>query len=298
MFATQPAPSTPTKPFRHKGHYTPVRPSPLGPHSTTAATPPWTMGSPTPTRSGASPISFPNFTSVAGAVAQTEQPPRYHNPFSPSTGVSHSKSPSHTHSQSPSFTNIASSPAPFIHQPANAPTHPGQPNNIFAPQSPTPTSPTPSRQSRFAERYAAQIANPMRGTTSLARSKTRAMFLNRVRSERDTGRFEARGEQMMMAEHLADKRRWEESMAREADGALDGVERDIEDDGMLPVDEDELRALEEYLSQEEAFERAAQESISNAHRSRMTEPDVPFSDADYDDIFMQLQEPAQDMDMS
>lgn len=60
------------------------------------------------------------------------------------------------------------------------------------------------------------------------------MFLNRVKHERDAGRFEARGEQMMMAEYLADRRRWEESMARDVDGVLRGVERDIEDDGMLP----------------------------------------------------------------
>lgn len=57
------------------------------------------------------------------------------------------------------------------------------------------------------------------------------MFLNRVRNERDASRFEARGEQMMMAEYLADKRQWEESMARDADGILAGVEGE---DDMLP----------------------------------------------------------------
>lgn len=153
------------------------------------------------------------------------------------------------------------------------------------------------------------------------------MFLNRVKNERDAGRFEARGEQMMMAEYLADKRRWEESMARDVDGVLRGVEGDIEDDGMLPgkfvlalvllassvcdfgllgalanrscfiaADEAELRALDEFVSQEEAFERALQESLSKGHG--LAEPDAPFSDADYDDIFMHLSEPAQDMDMS
>ena len=71
----------------------------------------------------------------------------------------------------------------------------------------------------------------MKGATSLARSKTRKMFLNRVRNERDADRFEARGEQMMMAEHLADKRRWEESMARDADGMLGGFDGE---DEMLP----------------------------------------------------------------
>jgi hypothetical protein len=158
-----------------------------------------------------SPISFPNFT------VQTEQPQRHHNPVSD------------THSQSPSFVNIASSPAPFTFT-STSHHHQQQQQNIFTPTSP---SPTPSTRPRYAERYATQIANPMRSTTSLARSKTRKMFLNRVKNERDTGRFEARGEQMMMAEYLADKRRWEESMARDVDGVLRGVEGDIEDDGML-----------------------------------------------------------------
>lgn len=234
MFATQPIPSSPSTPFRQTSHYIPARPSPLGPRSSNIATPPWTMTS--PSRAGhpqkpvghdenshSSPISFPNFT------VQTEQPQRHHNPVSSDT---------HSQSQSPSFVNIASSPAPFTFNTSAAFTstsqHQQQQPNIFTPTSPSPTSPTPSTRPRYAERYATQIANPMRSTTSLARSKTRKMFLNRVKNERDTGRFEARGEQMMMAEYLADKRRWEESMARDVDRVLRGVEGDIEDDGMLP----------------------------------------------------------------
>lgn len=58
------------------------------------------------------------------------------------------------------------------------------------------------------------------------------MFLNRVRNDRDEGRFEARGEQMMHMEHLADRRRWEESMAREGEVAEPEIEE--EDDDMLP----------------------------------------------------------------
>lgn len=58
------------------------------------------------------------------------------------------------------------------------------------------------------------------------------MFLNRVRNDRDEGRFEARGEQMMHMEHLADRRRWEESMAREGEVAEYGIED--EEDDMLP----------------------------------------------------------------
>ncbi|CEJ56097.1 hypothetical protein PMG11_02320 [Penicillium brasilianum] len=295
MFATQTIPSSPTTPFRQTGHYTPARPSPLGPRSTNIATPPWTMGS--PTRAGhtqkptgheenaqTSPISFPKF------AVHTEQPQRYHDP--------NPNSASNEHSNSPNFVNIASSPAPFTFHStfhSTSQQQPQQPSNIFSPTSPSPASPTPSTRQRYAERYAAQIANPMRSTTSLARSKTRKMFLNRVKNERDAGRFEARGEQMMMAEYLADKRRWEESMARDVDGVLRGVEGDIEDDGMLH-DEAELKALDEFVSQEEAMERAWQESLVNRHG--LAEQDAPFSDAEYDDLFMHLEEPVQDMDMS
>ena len=60
------------------------------------------------------------------------------------------------------------------------------------------------------------------------------MFLNRVRHERDDGRFEARGEQMMRMEHLADRRRWEESMARDGDAVVGGFEEEVDEDDMLP----------------------------------------------------------------
>jgi hypothetical protein len=67
----------------------------------------------------------------------------------------------------------------------------------------------------------------------------------------------------------------------------------------LGIDEAELRALDEFVSQEEAFEMALQEQeLFSNKRHGLAEPDAPFSDAEYDDIFMHLSEPAQDMDMS
>lgn len=52
-----------------------------------------------------------------------------------------------------------------------------------------------------------------------------------MKSDRDAGRFQARGEQIMMMEHLAEKQRWEEEMAREVDGVIG--EDQIEDE-MIP----------------------------------------------------------------
>ncbi|KAJ5692813.1 hypothetical protein N7462_002236 [Penicillium macrosclerotiorum] len=267
MFASQ-IPSSPSTPFRQTTHYSPARPSPLGQRNSNIVTPPWTMGS--PTRAG-----------------QSHKPTEYDEnaPFSPVSfprfSIQSAPPPQRQHQQPVSF--FASSP---LHNQSPAPM--------------SPASPSPSTRPRYADRYVSEIANPMKTTTSLARSKTRKMFLNRIRQDRDTGRFEARGEQMMMAEHLADKRRWEECMAREADGAMHGVDADLEEDNMLP-DEADVRALDEYVLQEQAMEMAMQENLgsgSNAHHQQPTEPNVSFSDEDYDDIFMGLSDTNQDMDMS
>lgn len=131
----------------------------------------------------------------------------------------------------------------------------------------------------------------MKNTTSLARSKTRKMFLNRVKNERDSGRFEARGEQMMMAEHMADRRKWEESMTRDVNSMTQGLE--FEDD-MLPDQDADMQALNEFVSQEEAMEMALRESAGSRSQPGMN---TSFSDDDYDDIFMTLPDPAQSQDM-
>ncbi|KAJ5188656.1 hypothetical protein N7491_004976 [Penicillium cf. griseofulvum] len=168
---------------------------------------------------------------------------------------------------------------------ASASSTPPTSNQFSNPQ----TSPTPRPKPKYEARYAS-IANPLKDKAGLARSRTRTMFLNRVRNERDDGRFEARGEQMMRMEHLADRRRWEERMAREGEGVVG-----FEEDDMLPDD-----ALDEFISQEEAMEMAIRETQGGRERNG----DVPFSDDEYDDIFMGLSErgnqalQSQDMDMS
>jgi hypothetical protein len=67
-------------------------------------------------------------------------------------------------------------------------------------------------------------------------------------------------------------------------------------------------ALDEFISQEEALEMELREAQAQAQigvhgsverlRATGTGNEVPFSDDDYDDIFMGLQEQSQDMDMS
>ncbi|KAJ5487152.1 hypothetical protein N7530_001452 [Penicillium desertorum] len=280
MFATQ---SSQT-PFRQT-HYTPTRSSPLRKHNTT---PIWTM-SPTRSIQGASQSPAPNPFS--------NPPPTFNiqtEPLARHVQTHHSPIPMHFNASASASTTPTSNP--FLH-------------------TQTPTSPSsPTRQKpKYEARYASTIANPLQGAAGLARSKTRKMFLNRVRNERDHGRFEARGEQMMRMEHLADRRRWEESMARDGEGVIAGFEGEVDEDDMLP---DDVHALDEFMSQEEAMEMALRETQSRVPGRvadlRSNGPGAPFSDDEYDDIFMGLSEPqgnqcqsqrqpqsqSQDMDMS
>ncbi|KAJ5916331.1 hypothetical protein N7504_000346 [Penicillium tannophilum] len=259
MFATQ----SPSTPCRQTSHYTPARPSPLGLRSSNIATPPWTMGSP----------------SRAGSGHPQKPTGANENAFSPvpfSSFSLHNDSPQTQQLSQPTFGAPTSVSTPFNFSPSQA--------NMMSPTSPSPST----RATKFSDRYTNQVANPMKSTTSLARSKTRKMFMNRVRNERDEGRHEARGEQMMHADYLADKRKWEESMARDMD--IVPMQGDMEEDDMLP--DDDARALDEFVSQEEAMEMAMQDQQNGS-----------FSDDEYDDIFMTLPEHAlsyesQDMDMS
>ena len=69
--------------------------------------------------------------------------------------------------------------------------------------------------------------------------------------------------------------------------------------GLTSLDDADLdaRALDEYVSQEEAMEIAIRDAEANGSRGPVN---TSFSDDDYDDIFMALSDPAQsqDMDMS
>lgn len=202
MFATQ----SPQTPFR-KTHYSPTRPSPLSKHTTTP--PLWNM-SPTRSIQSASQSTAPNPFSHPPPIfnIQTE-------PIARHTNNHHSPIPMQFNASASASTTPTSSNPFFI-----------QPQTPASPSSPTRQKP------KYEARYASTIANPLQGAVGLARSKTRKMFLNRVRHERDDGRFEARGEQMMRMEHLADRRRWEESMARDGEGVFGGFEGD--EDDMLP----------------------------------------------------------------
>ncbi|KAJ5625797.1 hypothetical protein N7510_002106 [Penicillium lagena] len=292
MFAAHPLPSSPSTPLGHR-HYTPVRPSPLGPRSANISTPPWTMG--TPSRASAATAA----DQMQKPFGTDENSHAQHIQSSPVPFPVFSTTPSQQQGASHANTNIfgaiASAP-PLFHQKSTTAT----------PLSPTSPSPAAAPAPRFAARYASQIANPLRNTSSaLVRSKSRKMFLNRVKNDRDAGRFEARGEQIMMMEHLADRRRWEEEMSHDMDLVVGECEIDVEGEGdgdeeMIP-DEEEMHALYEYLAQEESVERPIFESGAGTSTYGTKEPSGSFNDDEYDDIFSAMTEhgyASQDMDMS
>lgn len=68
-------------------------------------------------------------------------------------------------------------------------------------------------------------------TSPEARAHRRTLFLNRIKQDRDAGRFEARGEQLVLMEDVAEERRRRESMARRAERIMAGFGIDEEEQG-------------------------------------------------------------------
>ncbi|KAH8426998.1 uncharacterized protein LDX57_004719 [Aspergillus melleus] len=288
--------------------FTPLRPSPLSPRrANTTTSRPMT----TTTTTASSPTS----PSPSQSQSQFHFQPQFQfqpkQPTDPFTLPSTSPSPSHS---------------AFTFSPHQTPT------------SPSPRTSTATAPSTYAHRYATKISNPLHNqprsytasSTPTARSTRRNAFLNRVKRERDAGRFENRGEQLALMEHVAEEKRWGEVMRRRAERLAMGeleLDYDYEGEGSGGGDvaegegqevelsvEDEI-ALEEYLRQEDAAHMGPWGSGSGSDHAVATDPGQlgqlgqggnngtkdggSFSDEEYDDIFMDLaQPPSQDMDMS
>ena len=127
-----------------------------------------------------------------------------------------------------------------------------------------------------------------------------------------------------MMEHVAEQKQWGELMRRRADGLMEAyhlnedVGEDMDGMGMLLlsrvqenqrkkpdscVDDADVRALDEYVSEEQAMETALLETahVPFGKTDRTHDPSSSFSDEEYDDIFMGLADQvpqSQDMDMS
>ncbi|KAL3470821.1 hypothetical protein BJX99DRAFT_238613 [Aspergillus californicus] len=234
-------------------------------------------------------------------------------------------------SQSQSQTQIHSPSSLFTFSPAPSTSSTRNSSNSEPDSSRTTTH---SRTSpNYANRYKAQISNPFSNRTRSALTSTstpaststtpstrtirRNVFLNRVKQDRDSGRFENRAEQLLFLEGIAEQKEWDELMRRRAQRIEstsdydDGYGLDEEDfEGEDP--ESEFRVLDEYLEQERALEMETEMlepetdtmfDFSNA--GQYQEPmrrggtaNSSFSDNEYDDLFMDLVDgPSQDMDM-
>ena len=115
----------------------------------------------------------------------------------------------------------------------------------------TRTTPTTT----YAQRYANTISNPLaaqrhnqRATTRAhpastspsSRHKRRTLFLNRIKQERDAGRFENRAERFQLLEHVAERREWGEKMRRWAEEIVQGFGEE-EQTGEMDMDMDSER---------------------------------------------------------
>ncbi|KAL4885120.1 hypothetical protein BJY04DRAFT_160383 [Aspergillus karnatakaensis] len=184
--------------------------------------------------------------------------------------------------------------------------------------SPSATSPT------YATRYKTNISNPLlahstkrtfnASTSPSARAVRRSAFLNRVKQDRDTGRVEARAEQLAFLENVAEQKEWAEGMKRRADEIQARFGLGIDEEEYLDnATEAEIEALDDYLEQEHALEmQLLEEAETGVYAPGGHEPDAglhkptntnsSFSDDEYDDIFMDIADYSQpldtDMDMS
>ncbi|GLA11475.1 hypothetical protein AnigIFM62618_003771 [Aspergillus niger] len=154
----------------------------------------------------------------------------------------------------------------------------------------------------YAHRYANTISNPMNKhlKSSASPSARLNLFLNRVKRDRDDGRFGDRGEQLVLMEHVAEEKRWGEVMRRRAEEMMGVVEEEEEEDYMNGFD---AHALDEYL-QEQAAEMERLEHLNQQQQQQQQQyhqggfdsggrgnggMNTSFSDEEeYDDLFMDL----------
>ncbi|GKZ34737.1 hypothetical protein AbraIFM66950_005093 [Aspergillus brasiliensis] len=264
MFATLPMqqqPGSSPTPPPQQHRYTPTRPSPLSPRRLT--------NTPTP-----------------NIFASTSNNTQFNLPSSPFTIPTPTKLPSISASAPPSPTPPQQQP----HQQFSASSSSRRQRNIQS---------SPS----YAHRYANTISNPMSKhmKSSASPSARRNLFLNRVKRDRDDGRFENRGEQLVLMEHVAEEKRWGEMMRRRAEemGVVEEEEEEVE--YLNGFDDVDAHALEEYL-QEQAAEMERLEYLDHhqqqqQHHQRGFDSggrsnggmNISFSDEEeYDDLFMDL----------
>lgn len=154
-----------------------------------------------------------------------------------------------------------------------------------------------SKPSRYEHRFKSRIAHPINKILGVSRPqddsdeksqnnstlsstssqqtqqpRTQTRFLRQVKEKRDINRFNARGEQMMAMENIAEQREWLEAMRRDAKAVFTMDEEDKDEnqfeynhnnDYDMNYRDESVAALEleEMISQEEKMEKALLESL-------------------------------------
>lgn len=173
--------------------------SPMQQHAPDSFSYPWT-----PTRS--SPLSPRRATSLSFKTTPPTNQPQFQ---APASIFAFTPSPSPSHNKSEPVNIFSRLQSPNADADANASISP----------TPAPTT--------YATRYASTISNPLNAhstkrtftssTSPRARSVRRNAFLNRVKQDRESGRFEARAERLAYLEDIAEHKEWVENMRRRAD---------------------------------------------------------------------------------
>ncbi|EGE79894.1 hypothetical protein BDBG_03147 [Blastomyces gilchristii SLH14081] len=231
-------------------------------------------------------------------------------PFTRLFSHHHTSQPHNPSPLAPRHANLTSSQAPTT-----------MPMSHSKPQSPriehkhthkqeksTTTRATSPKQSYYADRYANNSPKAQLARQKASREQQRRdIFLNRVKRDRDEGRFDARSEQIQRINYLAQQRRYQEAIARSApdvgplmeeveDGGGEGEGGGmVFDDGAegLGGVEDE-RILEEFISQEEEYQAFLEEleplwDIEQQSQQGDGPPSSQYDDEeDYENIFAEL----------
>ncbi|KAH8692695.1 hypothetical protein BGW36DRAFT_362245 [Talaromyces proteolyticus] len=179
----------------------------------------------------------------------------------------------------------------------------------------TPTS--SEKESTYEQRFKSGSSNrpfakifgsPSSGSSSSTAhaSKQRTVFLNKVKRDRDNARFNARGESIMMMEHISEQKQWQERMRREADMIFQQYhldEGELSDEDLQMAVDSEQDVLEQILSHEDEMDALLENIPENETTVSPTKSEQSFDDdMDYEDIFKELvgndQQQSLDMDMS
>lgn len=149
--------------------------------------------------------------------------------------------------------------------------------------------------------------SPSKSPLSSRAARHRELFLNRVKRDRDTDRYNQRGEQLLMLEHVSEQRRWAERMRASAENVFREYrleeldpEQIEEDNDCNQIDPDEFMLDHDYdLAPPEDTdlqlpERGAGQPSTSAAVERDDQESLYSDGVDYDEIFLNLMNDRQD----